>query len=212
MLFCLVLRLRPGIAPQTPPPYVHQRVHTTRLSLYYSALVNEDLFVIYSKLNRTTALHGGQVLRTPAQSPPQPPKQIIPPESASFAPYDLEISPSLDRLLRSLFPDQLQLRRAMETISIEPVLPSFATRLQWKAVKGILPLPSAPVTRISPLAFSAQKLVQAVIARFNLYPDVSKKARLLDLVDMLVLACGDTSHWYLAEEGFFQTLVSDEKV
>jgi len=155
---------------------------------------------------------GGKSSEPPPRAPAQPPKPIIPPEFASFASYDLEISPPLDRLLRSLFPDQLQLRRAMETISIEPVLPSFATRLQWKVVKGILPLPSAPVTRISPLAFSAQKLVQAVIARFNLYPDVSKKARLLDLVDILVFACGDTFHWYLAEEGFFQTLVSDEKV
>jgi hypothetical protein len=51
-----------------------------------------------------------------------------------------------------------------------------------------------------------------VIARFNRYPDVSEKARLLDLVDILVVNCDDTFHLQLAEEGFFQTLISDRKV
>jgi hypothetical protein len=59
---------------------------------------------------------------------------------------------------------------------------------------------------------SAQKLAQALIARFNLYPGVSKKARLLDLVDILVVTCGNTFHWRLVEDGFFQMLISDEKV
>ena len=63
-----------------------------------------------------------------------------------------------------------------------------------------------------PLPLIAQKLAQEVIAGFTLYSDVSKKARLLDLVDALVVDCGDTFHRQLAEEGFFQILISDEKV
>ena len=59
---------------------------------------------------------------------------------------------------------------------------------------------------------SAQKLAQEVIASFNLYTDVSEKARLLDLVDGLVVYCNSAFHQQLAKEGFFQTLISDEKV
>ena len=59
---------------------------------------------------------------------------------------------------------------------------------------------------------SAQKLAQEVVAGFNLYTDVSKKARLLDLVDSLVVYCNGAFHQQLAKEGFFQTLISDEKV
>ena len=51
-----------------------------------------------------------------------------------------------------------------------------------------------------------------MIASFNSYSDVSEKSHLLDLVDSLVVDCGDTFHQQLAEEGFFQTLISDEKV
>jgi len=51
-----------------------------------------------------------------------------------------------------------------------------------------------------------------VIARFILYPDVSEKTHLLDLVDILVINCDNTLHQHLAEEGFFQTLISDRKV
>ena len=35
---------------------------------------------------------------------------------------------------------------------------------------------------------------------------------MLDLVDSLVVDCDDTFHRQPAEEGFFQTLISDEKV
>ena len=59
---------------------------------------------------------------------------------------------------------------------------------------------------------SAQKLAQEVIASFNLYTDVSEKARLLDLVDGLVVHCHDAFHQQLVKEGFFQALISDEKV
>ena len=51
-----------------------------------------------------------------------------------------------------------------------------------------------------------------MIARFNLYPDVPEKARLLDLIDILVVNCDSTFHRHLAAEGFFQTLISDRKV
>ena len=57
-----------------------------------------------------------------------------------------------------------------------------------------------------------QNLAQEVIASFTLYSDVSGKSRLLDLVDSLVVNGDDTFHRQLAEEGFFQTLISDEKV
>jgi hypothetical protein len=57
-----------------------------------------------------------------------------------------------------------------------------------------------------------QKLAQEVIASFNLCSDVSEEGRLLDLVDTLVVKCDDTFHRQLAEQGFFQTLISDEKV
>ena len=59
---------------------------------------------------------------------------------------------------------------------------------------------------------SAQKLAREVIASFNSHTDVSEKARLLDLVDSLVVYCNDTFRQQLAKEGFFQTLISDEKV
>ena len=59
---------------------------------------------------------------------------------------------------------------------------------------------------------SAQKLAQEVIASFNLHTDVSEKSRLLDLVDGLVVYCNDVFHQQLVKEGFFQTLISDEKV
>ena len=62
------------------------------------------------------------------------------------------------------------------------------------------------------LPLSAQKLAQEVIAGFTLCSDVSENARLLNRVDGLVVDCGDTFHRQLAEEGFFQTLISDEKV
>ena len=51
-----------------------------------------------------------------------------------------------------------------------------------------------------------------MIARFKLYPDISEKTRLLDLMDILVVNCDKTFHRHLAEEGFFQTLISDRKV
>jgi len=51
-----------------------------------------------------------------------------------------------------------------------------------------------------------------VIASFNSYSSVSEKAHLLDLVDGLVVHCDDTFHRQLAKEGFFQMLISDEKV
>jgi hypothetical protein len=57
-----------------------------------------------------------------------------------------------------------------------------------------------------------QKLAQEVIASFDFCSDVSEKTRLLDLVDTLVVKCDDTFHQQLAEQGFFQTLTSDEKV
>ena len=57
-----------------------------------------------------------------------------------------------------------------------------------------------------------QNLTQEVIASFTLYSDVSEKSRLLDLVDTLVVNGDDILHRQLAEEGFFQTLISDEKV
>ena len=47
---------------------------------------------------------------------------------------------------------------------------------------------------------------------FAVESDASGKARLLDLVDTLVAACDNTFHQQLAEEGFFQALISDEKV
>ena len=60
--------------------------------------------------------------------------------------------------------------------------------------------------------YSAQQLAQAVIARFKLYPDVPEKTRLLGLMDILIVNCDRTFHRHLAEEGFFQTLISDRKV
>ena len=51
-----------------------------------------------------------------------------------------------------------------------------------------------------------------MIASFTVESDVSEKAHLLDRVDTLVAACDDTFHRQLAEEGFFQALISDEKV
>ena len=56
------------------------------------------------------------------------------------------------------------------------------------------------------------QLAQAVIARFNSYPGTLQKARLLELMDTLIVNCDNTFHQHLAEEGFFQTLISDEKV
>ena len=100
----------------------------------------------------------------------------------------------------------------MGTLSIKSGLLRYTKKLQWKAVKGILSSAPTPVTRIRQLPHSAQQLAQAVIARFNLYPDVSEKTSLLDLMDILVLNCDSTFHRHLAEEGFFQTLISDRKV
>ena len=51
-----------------------------------------------------------------------------------------------------------------------------------------------------------------MIARFNSCSSVSGKTHLLDLVDTLVVNYDDTFHQQLAEEGFFQALISYQKV
>ena len=98
-------------------------------------------------------------------------------------------------------------------LPIKPESLRFSNFSQYKAVKGIPLLPSAPVALSDCFqTFSSQNLAQDVIASFTLYSDVSEKAHLLDLVGTLVVNCDDTFHQQLAEEGFFQTLISDEKV
>ena len=83
--------------------------------------------------------------------PPMPPSLDNPILAAMYAQYELEISTPLDHLPSSLFSDRVyytQRGRAMGTLSTSPGPSRFTTRLQLKAVKGILPLPSAPVTQI----------------------------------------------------------------
>ena len=99
-------------------------------------------------------------------------------------------------------------RGGLDQTSVVEILDKFAA--QGSEGYSTLPLCSSDTYLTAPP--SAQKLAQEVIASFNLYTDVSEKARLLDLVDGLVVYCNDAFHQQLAKEGFFQTLLSDEKV
>ena len=99
-------------------------------------------------------------------------------------------------------------RDGFDQARVFQILEKFAA--QGSEGYSTLPVCSSDIYLTAPP--SAQKLAQEVVAGFNLSTDVSEKARLLDLVDGLVVYCNGAFHQQLTKEGFFQTLLSDEKV